>query len=35
MLYCCVILWRNQGTEDDFVNGFTSNVMKSVVSQFS
>jgi len=29
------MLWLNQGTEDDFVNGFTMNVMKSVVSQFS
>ena len=28
-----IILWLNQGTEEDFVNGFTSNVIKRVVSQ--
>jgi len=29
----CVIPWLNQGTEEDFVNGFTRNVMKRTVSQ--
>ena len=29
----CVILWLNQGTEEDFVNGFTRNVLKRVINQ--
>jgi len=29
----CVILWLNQGTEEDFVNGFTRNVLERLVNQ--